>query len=71
MQALVGLEAVAAIPVAAALDEGLGALDVLLDEGLVAEEEGDADYGEDDVDLGAENARLLEYALVLGDGLVL
>ncbi len=45
VQALVGLETVASVPVAAAVDERLSALDVLLDELLVPEEQADADDG--------------------------
>lgn len=71
VQALVGLEAVAAVPVAARLDERLGSLDLLLDEGLVAVEEPHAYYGQHQVDLGAQDARLFEQALKLGNCFVL
>lgn len=46
METFVSLEAVAAIPVTATLDEGFGLFDVLLDEGLVAVEESSAYNGE-------------------------
>lgn len=71
VQTLVGLEAVATVPVAAGLDERLGALDRLLDQLLVAEEKAETNYGEDEIDLGAEDARLLEEVLVRGDGFLL
>lgn len=67
MQAFVGLEPVAPVPVAAALDERLSPLDVLLDQLLVAEEEPRSDDGEDEVDLGPEDARLLKNVFVGGD----
>ena len=53
MQPCVGLETVPSVPVTAALDQCACTLDGLLREHLVAEEEGDAYYGKDEVDLGA------------------
>ena len=71
VQALVGLEAVAAVPVTSALDELLGSLDVLLDQGPVAVEQAHAYDGKDEVDLGSQDSRLLEDALVGCDGFIL
>jgi hypothetical protein len=71
VQALVGLEAVAAVPVTTCIDKGLGTLDVLLNKRLVAVEEAHAYYGENQVDLVTQDARLFEDALVGGNSLVL
>lgn len=71
VQTFVGLQAVAAIPVTTALDQGRCSLDLLLDEDLVAVEEPKADDREDQVDLCAQNARLFEYCFVARDCLVL
>ena len=53
MQALIRLQSIPSIPVAAGLDEGAGALDVPFNKEFVAEEEADANDGEDYIDLGA------------------
>lgn len=50
MEALVGFQPVSSIPVAAAVDEGFGPVDVLLYEELVVEEDTYADYGENKID---------------------
>ena len=71
MEALVGFEPVAAIPVAAAFDQVLGALDALFHEKLVIEEDPDADDGEDKVDACAEDACLFEDGFEGGDGFIL
>ena len=71
MQALVGLETVATVPVTAGVDEALGTLDVLLYERLVTIEQAHTYYSQDEVDLGTEDTRLFEEALVGGNGLVL
>ncbi|KAI6775577.1 hypothetical protein HG530_002335 [Fusarium avenaceum] len=71
MQTLVGLEAVAAVPVTTCIDKGLGTLDVLLNKRLVAVEEAHAYYGENQVDLVTQDSRLFENALVGGNSLVL
>lgn len=71
MNALVCLETVAAIPVTTAFHQRGRPLDVLFDEYLVAEEEANADYGQDDVDLGTKYAGLLKDGLVCRDCLVL
>lgn len=60
MKALVGLEAVSAIPITTSLDEGLGTLDMLLDKRLVAVEKRNSDNGENEIDLGAKDTGLFE-----------
>ena len=53
MQALVGFQPVASVPVAAAFDEGFGAVDVLFYGETVAEEDTYSDDSEDKVDFSA------------------
>ena len=60
MDALVGFQSVSAIPVTAALDKSLGPLDMFLDERLIAVEESDSYYGQDKIDLCAEDTSLLK-----------
>ena len=66
MEALVCLESVSTVPVAAAFDEGFGSVDVFLYAESVAVEDANADDGEDEVDLCAENAGLFENGFVGG-----
>jgi hypothetical protein len=51
VEALVGLEPVAAVPVAALLDEYLGLVNVGLDYAVVAVEEANPDLSQAEVDL--------------------
>ncbi len=53
MEALIGFQSVATVPVATAFNEGFGSVDVFLDAEAVAEEDADADDGEDEVDFRA------------------
>lgn len=65
---MVGLQAVSSIPIAAAFDQRPGPVDLLFDKNAVAEEYAYSDDCKDDVDLGAEDARVLEDNLVRVDG---
>ena len=71
MQSLIRFQPVPTIPVTAAFDEGVGAVDVGFDEELVAEEEADADGGEDDVDFSTEDRGGFEESCVGFEGFVL
>ena len=71
MQASVSLQPVAAVPVSASLNKLLCTIDIFLDEQLVVEEQSYPDDGQNDVDLGAQNAGLLEQLLKLLQCLVL
>ena len=65
MQTSVSLQPVAAVPVTTRLYELLCAVDVLLDKELVIEEQSYPDDGQDNVDLGAQDASLLKQLLEL------
>jgi len=71
VDARVDLEAVAAVPVAALVDELLGAVERRNDEVVVRVEQGDADDAQDEVDLGPLAGRLGERLVVRLDGRVL
>lgn len=60
MQALISFQTVTAVPVAAAFDEGICAVDGAFDEVAVVEEEAEADDGEDEVDFCGKDGGLLE-----------
>lgn len=71
MYTFIGLEPVAPVPITTALNQRLSAPNVLLDKVLVAKEKADPDERENQVNLGAENPRVLENVLVCGDGFLL
>jgi hypothetical protein len=58
MEALVCLETIASVPVTTAFHKRAATFDILLDQNLVAEEETNAYYGEDDVDACSQNPSL-------------
>jgi len=68
---LICLQSIPPIPVTATFDQGLGALDVLLDQQLVVEEDAYSDNSKNNVDARAEDAGLLEEGLVGSEGFVL
>ena len=68
---MVGFQAITAVPVATAFDEGFGALDVLLHQQLVVEKDSGADDGENEIDAGAEDSSLLKDGLVGRDCFIL
>ncbi len=71
MKPLICLQSIPPVPVTATFDQGLGALDVLLDQQLVVEEDAYADNSKNNVDARAEDAGLLKEGLVGSEGFVL
>lgn len=71
MKPLVCLQPIPSIPVTATFDQGLGALDVLLDQQLVVKEDAYADKSKNNVNARAEDAGLLKEGLVGSEGFVL
>lgn len=71
METFICLQSVPSVPVAATLDENVRPIDLFLNEDLVAEEETNSYYSQNNVDLGPERPSLVENCFVRGDGFVL